>query len=273
MILIFLCIILLEGIGMEKKKSNIIKNWKLWVGVIAILLLIIIASIFILRNKMTAEETVSNFMHLIESKEYEEAKKLSNGKLEKLEILSNIKPSSLNFDFTEDKKRATAVLLEEEIESTNLNIVMNNTLLGWKIKSYDVVTDLIDPQIIEDRLKKGKIVSDIQLLYWGESEIASKDEISEYGKNNGMVAMIFAETMKSKNYEKANKMYQPIVETHLNIEQLKKYDWDNYEIIGDFLIMEGPGGNLDGINIRVKDKKLYIMVAGKTIMSVTEAKS
>ena len=46
--------------------------------------------------------------------------------------------------------------------------------------------------IFEDRLKNGEKISDIQLLYWGESDIASKDEIAEYATNNGIVALIFA---------------------------------------------------------------------------------
>lgn len=247
-------------------KKKVLENQKLLIGII-IIILVIILSIFVLRNKLTPEETVSRFMYLVENKNYEEAKKLCNNDLEKLDILSNIKPSNLTFEFSEDKKNATAVILEDEIESTNINVTINNTLLGWKIQSYDVVTDLINPQIIENRLKEGKSVSDIQLLYWGESDVASKDEIVEYVKENGMVAMIFAETMKTKNYEKANGMYEVTSEKDLTIDILKEYNWDNYEIVNNFEVMD----NFNTITIKLENKKIWMYIAGKQIISIIEA--
>lgn len=256
---------------MEEKKS-ILKNWKLWVGiVILIIILIAVIVVFALRNKMTAEETVSRFMYLIENKEYEEAKKLCSGTLEKLDIVSNLKPSKLNFKFSENKTEATSVLLEEDIETTNMNLRLKNTLMGWKIENYEVTTNLIEPQEIEDRLKDNKEVSDIQLLYWGESDIASKDEIAEYVKDNGVVALIFAETMKEQKYDKANELYQPIGKEDLTVEQLKEYNWNNYEIGDTFNIIEGPKGNFSSTTIKLEDKKVWIYVAGRQIMSVTKA--
>lgn len=255
---------------MEEKK-NLFKNWKLWLGIVIALILIVGITIFALRNKMTPEETVSRFMYLIENKQYTEAKKLSSKNLEKLEILSNIKPSELSFNFSKDKKNAQAVILEEEIESTNINILMKNTLLGWKVQSYEVITELMKPQIIEDRLKQNKTVTDIQLLYWGESDIASKDEFTEYIKDNAMVAMIFAEAMKSQNYSKANEMYDIISEQDLTVDNLKEYDWNNYEIIDNFQIMQGPKGDFNSITIKLEDKKIWIYVAGKQIVSIKQA--
>lgn len=256
---------------MVKHSKSIFKNWKLWVGIAITTLIIITVFVFALRNKLTPEETISRFMYLIENKEYEEAKKLSEGSLEKLDVLSNIKPSSLTFNFSEDKKNATSVILENEIESTNMNIVMKNTLLGWRIQSYEVITDLIEPQIIEDRLKQNKTVSDIQLLYWGESNVASKDEIAEYAKDNAMVAIIFAETMKAKNYNKANEMYEVISEQDLSVNNLKEYNWEDYEIINNFKIMEGPKGDFNSVTIKVGEKKVWVYVAGKQIISIKEA--
>ena len=247
-----------------KKK---LKSWKLWVGIFVIILIVTGIYIFTLRNKLTSEETLSRFMYLIETKEYEEAKKLCAGNLEKLDILSNIKPSSLSFEFSENKKNATSVILENEIESTNMNVVMKNTLLGWKIESYEVVTDLINPQVIEEKIKKGQEVSDIQLLYWGESDIASKDEIAKYCKNNAMVAIIFAETMKAKKYDKANQMYEVISDQDLTVDNVKEYNWDNYEMINNFEIMN----NFNSITIKLENKKIWVYVAGKQITSIKEA--
>lgn len=258
---------------MVKDSKSIWKNWKLWVAVIVGIVVIVIISILILRNNLTPEETVSKFMYLIENKEYEKAKKLSSGKLEYLDLLSNIKPSDLSFKYSEDKKKATSVILEERVETTNLNIEMKNTLLGWKIKKYEVTTGLIEPQVIEDRLKEGKSISDIQILYWGESDIASKDEIAEYIKDNATVAFIFSETMKSKKYEKASELYQPITEKDLTVEQLKQYDWSNYEIIDTFKIMDGAERDLyfSSTTVKLDNKKIWIYIAGRQIVSITES--
>lgn len=241
-----------------------LKNWKIWLGMIIVILIIFLSVIFLFRNKLTPEETVSRFMYLIENKQYEEAKKLCNTELEHLDLLANVNPSKLTFKFSEDKKIATAILLEEDIESTNLNIKMENTIWGWKINGYNVTTDLIDPQIIENKLEQGKDVSDTQILYWGESDISSKEKISKYVKNNGIVALIFAELMKFQKYEKASEMYTPILDSDLTIEQLKEYNWDNYQIESNFELFN----NFNGITVKINDKKLYIYVAGGTIMDV-----
>lgn len=255
---------------MEGKK-NMLKRWKLCGIIVVIILIIVGITIFILKNKLTPEETVSKFMYLIENKQYEEAKKLCSENLERLDILSNIKPSNLKFEYSYDKKNATAVLLEDEIEITNINIVLKNTILGWNINNYEIITDLIDPQVIENRLKNKKNVTDIQLLYWAESDFASKNEIAEYAKDNSMIALIFAQTMKKKNYNKAIEMYQPTGEKDITIEQLKTYNWDNYEVIDSFKILEGPKGDFNSITVKLNDKKLWIYVAGKIIITITEA--
>lgn len=252
---------------MEEKKKFYQKWWFWIITMIMALIIIVFISILALRNKLTPEETVSKFMYLIENKDYEEAKKLSSNDLCKLDILSNIEPSNLTFRFSEDKKSANAILLEEEIEVTNMNVILKNTLLGWKIESYEVTTELIEPQILEDRLKSNKELSDIQLLYWGESDVATKDEIVEYIKDNAMVAMIFSEMMKIKNYDKANEMYQPTVQKELNVEQLKEYDWTNYEFISNFEIIN----DFNCITVKLGDKNIWIYVAGKQIISIMES--
>lgn len=157
---------------MGEKKKNILKNWKLWIVVIVIIILVILISILILRNKMTPEETVSKFMYLIENKEYEKAKKLSNGKLEMLDVLSNIKPSSLTFNFSEDKKEAKSIIMEDDdtVEMTTMYIKLNNTILGWKISSYTVETDFIPQNILQKRMDEGKELSQNEFFYWGISE-------------------------------------------------------------------------------------------------------
>ena len=241
--------------------------------VLVVILLIISILIFISRNKMSPEETVSKFMYLVENKQFEEAKKLCDGKQEHLDLLSNVKPSDLTFQYSDGKKNAKAVLLEEEIETTNLNVEMKNTILGWKIKKYEVITDLIPPQEIEDRLIAGKSVTDIQLLYWGESDVASKDEIAEYATSNAMVAMIFSEMLKHEKYDKANELYERISEQDLTVEQLKEYNWSNYEIMNTFKIMDGgeEGLYFSSTTVKLENKKIWIYIAGKSIMSIKEA--
>ena len=252
-----------------------IKNKKI-VIIVLIVIIVVIAMFFIaitiFKNKLTPEETVSKFMYLIENKEYEEAKKLCKNDLDKLEVLSNINPSNLLFEFSDDKEEAIATLLENEIEVTNMKIELKKSLLGWKIEKYDIITDLIDPQTIEDRLKDGKDVTDIQLLYWGESNVSSKDEIAQYIKDNGTVAIIFAESMKDENYDKVNEMYQSDLEKSLTIEQLKEYNWENYEITSNFEMLKGTTGSLNGITIKLDDRNLYIFIAGGKIISITPAR-
>lgn len=251
-----------------KEKRKLYQRWWFWlITTLIVIIIIAIVSITILKNKLTAEETVSKFMYLIENKEYEEAKKLCNNDLEKLDILSNLKPSNLTFEFSKDNKNATTTLLEQEIEVTKLNVKLENTILGWKIQNYEVVTDLINPQEIEDRLKSGKNVTDIQLLYWGESDVANKDEIAQYIENNTIVAMIFAETMKAQHYTKAEELYKPITEKELTIEKLKEYDWENYEIVSNFEIIN----NLNGITIKLGEKEIYIYIANGKITGIMKA--
>lgn len=228
------------------------------------ILIVILLSFFLLRNRMTPEETVSRFMYLVENKDYNKAKKLCDTELKHLDLLSNIKPSKLTFDFSEDKKNGKSILLEKDIEETTLNIEMKNTILGWKIHSYDVKTELIEPNKIEERLKHGENISDIQLLYWGESDEATKDEIEEYVKNNTMVALIFCETMKNKNYDKAIEMYKPRLNDVLTIEQLKEYKWDDYKIENNFELLK----NVNSMTIKLETNKITISIANGTIMFI-----
>lgn len=261
---------------MDNKNENVKSNSKLLetikkkkiLFIIVLFIIIAIGTFFILRNKMTAEETVSKFMYLVENKEYEKAKKLANEELEHLDLLANVKPSNLTFKFSKDKKEAVSVLLEEEISQTKLNVELDKTIMGWKIKDFNVSTELIEPQEIEDRLKSGEEVSDIQLLYWGESDVSSKDEIAEYVKDNGTVAVIFAEIMKAQEYDKANELYQVLSKDKesLTIEQLKKYNWDNYEIQSNLQVIE----NMNSIIIKLDNKTVGMMITGKKILMITK---
>lgn len=253
---------------MEKKK---IKKWQVSLGILILAVILITVTALILKNSLTPEETLSKFMYLIENKQYEEAKKLCSKPLENLDVLSSIKPNDLTFDFAEDKKSAISTILEDEIEVTNMHIEMDNTLLGWRIKGYEIIIDLIEPQVIEDRIKQNKIVSDIQLMYWAESDIATKDEIVEYAKDNLMVVIIFAETMKEQKYDKANQLYTVISEQDLNIERLKEYNWENYDIVDNFEIMKSPNGGFSSVTVKLEEKKLWLYVAGKQITSIREA--
>lgn len=154
----------------ENKKDSVkilemIKKRKI-LFIILFIIIIALVAFFILRNKMTAEETVSKFMYLVENKEYEKAKKLTSEELEHLDLLSNVKPSKLSFKFTEDKKEAETLFFEEGISQTKLYIELDKTIMGWKIKKFYTTTELIDLQEIEDRMKSGEEVSDDQLWYW-----------------------------------------------------------------------------------------------------------
>lgn len=125
-------------------------------------------------------------------------------------------------------------------------------------------TELIELQKIEDKLKQGQYVSDLQILDWGKSKISSKDEIKKYANDNALVALIFIETMKDKNYNKATELYEQIDKNSLSIEDLKDYNWDNYEIVNNFEIME----NLNCITINLEGKKIWIYVTGNEIIDI-----
>lgn len=266
---------------MKEKNSKIDKNnvpkrfYKKWWFVLIIIIIIIILTVFIMictfRNKLSPEETLSKFMYLIENKEYEKAKKLASRDIEHLDLLSNIEPSNLYFEFSDDKKSATSILEDKDLESTVMNVKLNKTILGWKVEDFSVETKPIDSQRIEDKLKNGDEISDSQLFYWAYSDEASKEEMSEYIKDNTIIAFIFAQAMNLKNYDKINEMYQPSTEKDLTVEKLKEYDWDNYEIIDTFKIIEGPKGDLTGTTIQLGDKKIYIYIAGGKIFNILEA--
>lgn len=220
---------------MEEKKK-IFKDWRVWIAVLAIVLLVGIG-IFLLRNKLTPQETVSKFMYLIENKEYEKAKRLCSGNLEKLDLLSNIKPSSLTFKFSDNKKEATSILLEdkETAEITTMHIKLSNSLLGWKIKSYNVNTDLIPQSLLQERLESGENLSQNEFLLWAIYEETTSEDISKYAKDNLIILTLFAQLMKEQKYEKAMKLYKPINSElnngrELSENEIKEFDWSNYNI-------------------------------------------
>ena len=188
---------------MSKHSKSILNNWKLWVAVLAIVGLIACISIFALSNKLTAEETVSKFMYLIENKQYEKAKKLCSENIEKLELLSNIKPANLNFKYSEDKKNATTVLLENEetAEMTTMNIELNNSLLGWKIKNYIVNTDYIPQSVLQARLENNQEISQSEFFLWAIYEETKAEDISKYAEDNLVVLTLFAQLMKEQKYD------------------------------------------------------------------------
>lgn len=243
------------------------------ITILLILLVVTAVAINVLRNKMTPEETLSKFMYLIENKEYEKAKKLCSSDLEKLDILSNIKPTNFSFDFSEDKKEAEATILENEetLEISKMYVYLDKSILGWKINKYKVETNLISGETIQKRLDNNEQVSDLYLLHWAMQDTTSAEDISKYAKDNTMVALIFAENMKNKQYNKANEMYKPTGEESLTIEKLKDYTWNDYEIVNNFKMVEGPKGDLTCVTIKTENKKLWLYVAGKSIIVVKEA--
>ncbi len=236
---------------MEEKK-NMLKNWKLWGIIVVIILIIAGITIFALRNNLTPEETVSKFMYLIENKEYEKAKKLCSGKLEYLDLLSNTKPSNLRFEYSEDKKNATSVLLEdkETAEITKMYVELSNSLLGWKIKSYTVNTGLIPQAELQTRLENGEDISESEFLLWASHEETKVEDISKYATDDLMILIIFADFMKDKSIEKAMKLYEPLniqtspYFTELKEEEIKEFNWSDYSIInssgnGTYIISDG----------------------------------
>ncbi len=247
---------------MSKHSKNILNNWKLWVAVLAIVGLIACISIFALRNKLTAEETVSKFMYLIENKQYEKAKKLCSGNIEKLELLSNIKPANLNFKYSEDKKNATTILFEDEetAEMTTMNIELNNSLLGWKIKNYIVNTDYIPQTVLQARLENNQEISQSEFFLWAIYEETKAEDISKYAEDNLVVLTLFAQLMKEQKYDKAMKLYKPINSElgngrELSEHEIKEFDWSNYNIYNST--------GFFGINtymINNHDKKINVMV-------------
>lgn len=222
---------------MSKHSKSILNDWRLWVAVLAIVLLLIGIGIFISRNKLTPEETVSKFMYLIENKQYEGAKKLCSGNLEKLDVLSNIKPSNLSFEYSKDKKSATSVLYEnkETAEMTTMHIELDNSLLGWKIKSYTVNTDLIPQTILQARLENNEAISQSEFLLWAIYEETKSEDISKYAEDNLVILTLFAQLMKEQKYDKAMKLYKPINSElgngrELSENEIKEFDWSNYNI-------------------------------------------
>lgn len=224
---------------MSEDRKNILKNWKLWVGIIVVILIIIGIVVMSLKNKMTPEETVSKFMHLIENKEYEKAKKLCSGDLEKLDLLSNIKPSSLRFEFSEDKKNATTTIIEDEetAEMTKMYVELSNSLLGWKIQNYNIKTDFIPQSTLQTRLENNEDISESEFLLWALYDETKVEDISKYAKDNLIILTLFANFMKEEQYEKAMGLYKPLENdvttqyfTQLSVEEIKSFNWENYSI-------------------------------------------
>lgn len=222
---------------MENHSKNIFKSWKLWIGILIAILIIVVIIIFTLRNKLTPEETVSRFMYLIENKEYENAKKLSSKKLEYLDLLSNIKPSSLSFKFSEDKKNATAVVLEdkETAEMTNLYVELDNSILGWKIENYTINTDFIPQSVLQNRLENRESISESEFLLWALYDETDGEDISKYAEDNLTILTLFANFMKEQKYEKAFKLYKRMsIDVYNGIElseqEIKDFEWNDYII-------------------------------------------
>lgn len=243
--------------------KKLIKKWWFWTIVVVVLLITIITvSISILKNKLTPEETVSKFMYLIENKEYENAKKLCSNDLDKLDILSNIKPSNLVFEFSEDKKSAETIILEnkETAEVTKLYAKLDNTILGWKIKEYNIITDLIEREVVQERLENNKTVSNSQFLCWAISDKTKTEDISKYAKDNLIILTLFANFMKEQKYEKAFKLYKRMsIDVYNGIElseqEIKDFEWNDY-IISDNVEVGGANvfiikDNRNTINVMI----------------------
>ena len=252
---------------MEEKQ----KRKPIFIILILAVLVIILLGITIVtlnKNTMTPEETLSRFMYLIENKDYEEAKKLTNGTLEKLEVLSQIKPSELTFDFSEDKRKATSKLLEKELETTNIYVNLTNNLLGWKIDDYEVITEPINPQEIENKMEHNETVSSTQFLYWGSSKLATKDKIAKYAENNIQVATLFINAISNGDWKKVKDIYVPPFDFSLSIEDLKELDWNDYEVLEAY----EPSYGTYNVILQFSSKKIVIRVYNKEISNVGEIK-
>lgn len=203
--------------------------------VLLIALVVCVITVNVLKNKMTPEETLSRFMYLIENKEYDKAKKLCSSDLEKLDVLSNIKPTNFSFDFSEDKKEAEATILENEetLEISKMYVYLDKSYLGWKINKYKVETEMIDSELIQNRLDEGKQVSDLYLLYWAMSDKTNVDDIVKYAKDNTMILTLFSKFASEKNEKKMYGLYkkgETAVGTELTKEEINDFDWENYDI-------------------------------------------
>lgn len=219
---------------MENKRKLAI----IFSSIIVLIILISVIVTMLLRNNLSPEETVSKFMYLVETKEYEKAKKLAKGNIDKLDVVSNINPSKLTFNFSEDKKEAETILATDKDMATETKMIvsLDNTILGWKIKDYEVVTDFIDPQTIQEKLENGEEVSDGEFIHWAISESTDPQNIPIYASDNSKILILFAHFMSNGEYEKAEKLRKPInvnseVMNELTEEEIKEFNWSNYNII------------------------------------------
>ena len=129
---------------MEEKKK-ILKNWKLWFGVILILLVII----FIINyNGLSKQETVEKFLNLVSLSEYNQAKKYITSNFEW--DLASVKKKNFEYaesftykygDYYLDNEYDIAYIDSNLKETRFMSIYkfqVKQTIFGYKIDNYKI---------------------------------------------------------------------------------------------------------------------------------------
>ena len=139
-------------------------------------------------------------------------------------------------------------------------VELNNSLLGWKIKSYTINTGLIPQSELQARLENNEDVSESEFLLWALYEETKIEDISKYAEDNLIVLTLFSQMLKEKQYERAMSLYKPIGSElyngrELSEKEIKEFDWSNYNIYNS---TEFLGMNTYMINCY--DKKINVMI-------------
>lgn len=129
---------------MVKDSKSIWENWKLWVGVI----LGIVIIVFIINyNTLSKQETVEKFLHLVSQSEYQKAKKYITSNFEW--DLSAVKKKELEYadsftykygDYYLDNNYDVAYIHINSKETKFMAIYkfkLKQTIWGYKIDKYD----------------------------------------------------------------------------------------------------------------------------------------
>lgn len=128
----------------RKKNKNILKNWKLWVGIIGFMIIIFMINY----NSLSKHETMEKFINLVSQSEYKKAKKyitsdfpvdLATIKKEKLENKKSF--SSTYKGYTLDNADEIAYIRMDDLNYISVYIFkLKKTLMGYKI--YDCEIDI-----------------------------------------------------------------------------------------------------------------------------------
>ncbi len=133
-----------EDYDMEKNSKNIFKSWKLWIGILIAILIII----FILNyNTLSKQETVEKFLYLVSESEYQKAKKyitsnfewdLASVKKKELEYKESFTYKYGDYYLKDDYDIAYIYINMEDIKWMAIyKFKLKHTILGYKIDNYD----------------------------------------------------------------------------------------------------------------------------------------